>query len=265
MLYKGLPNIIANATPHNSMILRNPKGALHPRRINSPFILSGLAYCNECSIPLSGRTIKKKNGGRWSYYRCPNTRLADNSCPGISIPKVILEEKVLETVKEYILAPSHLIHLYELQKETNQQHLALLQPRLEQYRRQSVTNKKAITNLLAAIRERGHSKSLLDELDRLESEQEAINTEITQLRKQIHQHNPNDYLDLDQLQERAQSIAQRIRNAPISEQRIILRGLIDSINITRKNDVIYGRIAYYTTPFLKGFDSYTFTNLPSTV
>ncbi|WP_082077335.1 recombinase family protein [Bradyrhizobium sp. LTSPM299] len=83
------------------------------KAVSSPLLLSGVALC-KCGSALTLGTGTSKTGRLYRYYRCSrNNRLGSGGCPGIRIPEEVLDEAVMTSVAEKILAPDHLSELFE--------------------------------------------------------------------------------------------------------------------------------------------------------
>lgn len=56
------------------------KQPIAPRRVTSPFLLSGILYCGACHITMSGQTHKTPQGAVHRYYRCRNLHSLNAYC-----------------------------------------------------------------------------------------------------------------------------------------------------------------------------------------
>lgn len=246
---------------------RNPGGiAEHPRRINSPYILSGLAVCGHCGAPLSGRTIKKKDGRRWHYYRCPDLRRADRPCPGLSIPKQVLEDHVLAAVRETILQPHHLQDLRRALTQSAQHDAGALQAQLDRLTGERARTRAGIRNTTAAIRAAGHSPALLADLAQQETALAELDAGARTLEDRIAAlHRQHPALTLDQLQALAAAALHNLDQGTPAQRRRLLRGLIHQVEVTKTKDGLRGTITYYPPAIAVDEDgAYTFTNPHST-
>lgn len=246
---------------------RNPGGiAEHPRRINSPYILSGLAVCGHCGAPLSGRTIKKKDGRRWHYYRCPGLRRTAHPCPGLSIPKKILEDHVLAAIRHTILQPAHLQDLRRALDQAAHQDAGALQAQLDRLAGQRTQAHAGIRNLTHAIRAAGHSPALLADLAAQEATLANLDAGIRSLEEHLaalHRQHPT--LTLDQLHTLAQDALQRLDHGTPAQRRRLLRGLIHQVTVAKTDAGLRGTITYYPPAIEIDHDgAYTFTNPHST-
>jgi site-specific DNA recombinase len=77
-----------------------------PRLVKSDILLTSVAKCGECDAPM-----RKQSGkyGRYHYYRC--SKKCDSgktACKGVSIPMAELDDIVLTTLEDTVLAPKRL-------------------------------------------------------------------------------------------------------------------------------------------------------------
>ncbi len=93
---------------------RAPK-QIHPRRLASPFLLSGLAKCGYCGRSLVGQDAKS---GQFFYYVCSSlVKKGAGSCQARRLSKERFEYVVIEEIKNNILTPDNLIELVRLVNE----------------------------------------------------------------------------------------------------------------------------------------------------
>ena len=79
-------------------------GAAHPRRVGSPFLLSGLLFC-ACGSAMVGNVQR----GRWIYYRC-GRQMRSHDCP-YHQPRVAaswIEDAVLNDLLTVVLTPGRI-------------------------------------------------------------------------------------------------------------------------------------------------------------
>ena len=79
---------------------------MHPKRVNSPFLLSGLARCGYCGKALVGQDAK---GGQFHYYVCGTLlKKGSGSCSSQYINSQKFENLVINRIKEQILTYDNL-------------------------------------------------------------------------------------------------------------------------------------------------------------
>ena len=214
----------------------------HPRRISSPFTLSGLAVCAKCGSLYSGKTTKAKNG-RWSYYRCTGKRRTPNPCDTPPIAKRVLEDAVLHTLNQYILLPGTIQALRSIDADLRQKYLGKYQNQIQQITHELSEIRRKITNLTSAIAEHGSSRSLLGQLTELEVQETELTAKLAEY-KRITQ--PPTPISEEQIEEFSKNIRERLKTAEPFIARRILRGFIKSVEVERHGNYIHGQINYYT-------------------
>ena len=93
---------------------RSPQ-KVHPRTINSDYLLSGFLYCGKCGAALLGSAAKSS---RFFYYACHNyTKRGKAVCDARLIRKEKLEAFVIEQLKAHVLTEENLAALVQLTNE----------------------------------------------------------------------------------------------------------------------------------------------------
>lgn len=111
------PAIIDRDTFNKAQALLKSRAfaVMHPRRIASRYLLSGLARCGHCGKALVGQDAK---GGKFSYYVCGSLlKKGAGSCPSHYINSQKFERLVVEKIKEHILTEDNLRELVRLVNE----------------------------------------------------------------------------------------------------------------------------------------------------
>ena len=88
---------------------------IHPKRVVSNYLLSGLAKCGYCGKTLIGQDAK---GGSFHYYVCGTLqKKGTGSCPAQYTSSSKLEQVVIRKIKEHILTYENLYELVHLVNE----------------------------------------------------------------------------------------------------------------------------------------------------
>ncbi|MEN8614182.1 recombinase family protein [Dehalogenimonas sp. THU2] len=88
---------------------------MHPKRVISKFLLSGLVRCGHCGKALVGADAKS---GRFTYYACGTIiKKGTGSCLGGYLNSTKFEGQVIRKIKENILTTSNLYKLVGLVNE----------------------------------------------------------------------------------------------------------------------------------------------------
>jgi site-specific DNA recombinase len=101
---------------------------LHPKRVASDYLLSGIAKCGHCGKALIGQEAK---GGKFHYYTCGTLlKKGSGSCPARYINRAKLERMVIDNIREQILTYENLKQLVmlvndEMDKASSEYHRRL--------------------------------------------------------------------------------------------------------------------------------------------
>ena len=121
----------------------------HSGRLNSRFLLSGLAHCAQCGSPAIGVNGKF---GQYLYYRC-NGRLTKGAtaCKGSAINAKKLEAFVLERIRENILTEETLSLLVDLANEELRLYKRRAVSRLDRLNREAESVEQKLGHVYAAL------------------------------------------------------------------------------------------------------------------
>ena len=110
------PALVDKATFANvqtRLAARAPR-VIHPREVDSPYLLSGIMRCGICGAAMVGQ----ENGHSYRYYACGNARRKGREvCPPPTLPKDRVEGFIIDRIKSYILTEENLEELVKLTNE----------------------------------------------------------------------------------------------------------------------------------------------------
>ncbi len=110
------------------LVSRAPK-SVHPRRIASPYLLSGLLKCEACGRALSA---SEAHGGRYTYYVCHSLlNRGKGTCTTPRLPAKRFERLVIDQIREHILTESNMRDLVRMVNEEMDSVIAGERERLE--------------------------------------------------------------------------------------------------------------------------------------
>jgi hypothetical protein len=229
---------------------KNLKGPNHPRRINSSYLLSGLVYCARCGSPLFGAPAaqrKHSNGSPSTYERYACTRAyRRRDCDQGQFPQGILDNAVVDTLREYVLLPEILSFLQKQIQSSQAKYLARIEEQCQELNTTLVGLKRRITHLANAIAESGHTRALLEKLANLEADETTLLAQIAELERQANI--PAPALNDDQLATLAQHFQDILAGSDLRKKQRLLRCFIDRITVDRDGSKIIGVISYYFPP-----------------
>ncbi len=88
---------------------------LHPRRVASRYLLSGLARCGHCGKALVGQDAKS---GQFTYYVCGTLlKKGAGSCPNRYLNSQQFESLVINKIKEHVITTENLTRLVRIVNE----------------------------------------------------------------------------------------------------------------------------------------------------
>ena len=127
----------------------NSFAAMHPRRVASRYLLSGILQCGRCGASMMGQPAKS---GRYHYYVCGTAfRKGRQVCEARAVRKEFIEGLVLDKVRSVILRKEHLIALVRLTNEELRSSLDGVEDRVAQLRAQRVDVEARLARLYEAL------------------------------------------------------------------------------------------------------------------
>jgi hypothetical protein len=114
---EGAWPIIVDKTIFNqtqAMLAGRAPTIIHPREVDSPYLLSGIMRCGACGAAMVG------HGGRqhYRYYICGNARRKGREvCSSPLLPKNRIEGFIIDRIRGYVLTEENLQELVRLTNE----------------------------------------------------------------------------------------------------------------------------------------------------
>ncbi len=211
----------------------------HPRRVASRFLLSGLVKCDRCDYMLIGQSNNNKYGNRFGYYICRSGKLRpDLGCSsyGISAPK--LETAVLNSLKEFILAPTNLQRIHSLAIDAAYRSISKDQSSELKAKWKHVNAE--LDHVVTAIAAAGHSQALLKQLRNLEAQRDELEAQLAT----AEQTTPPVIPSLGEIAASAEQ-ALNVLGADRSAAKRMLQSLIKEIRVRREGKSVFGEIIYF--------------------
>jgi len=207
--------------------LSKGKGGGYPRRKSSGYLLSGLAKCAECGLPLTGQTMKRKHGV-YRYYRCHHTDVC-SVCSFRSVPAEPLEKAVVALVLENVLTDERLEAYRKQLKERSRTESEASRAHVAGLERKQQECQSAIANLLSAIELSPANVHLTTRLDEKSAELEAIARGIAEAHEVVHDLDHVPAKELTQLQEEVRSalLGDSVNHAREVLGRVVLEVLVE--------------------------------------
>ena len=175
--------LIDRATWEAAQAVNRERGKnMHPRRVRSDYILSGILNCAICDRPMNGHSSGRLKGGKYhyKYYRC-TSKNSITPCDGKSIPKLELEDMVKEAVLGQLLHPDYISMVLEKVQRIESERGSKHDTEVDQLRRDLRALDPQIRNVVDGIRQVGMSSTLREELTRLEERKAAYQLRLSEL------------------------------------------------------------------------------------
>jgi site-specific DNA recombinase len=178
----GVPQIIGKELFYAVQEKLPSKKTQGRHRGTGDYLLTGKLYCGKCKSHMVGVSGTGKSGKLHHYYVCQQRRTA-KTCDKGAVRRDWLEQEVATSIKVYLLN-DEVIHwiantVMEYQKKNKDR------PQIVALEKQLAQNKKAITNMLAAIEQGIITPSTKERLMELESEQVKIEARLAVERAEI--------------------------------------------------------------------------------
>jgi len=217
----------------------------HPKRANSPYLLSGLLYCHQCGSPMNGNTVSRHTiHGRDEAYRCSRSRRTDQ-CTAGRIARHALETAVLASLKDFVLVPENLLAIHNLALEAQAEFETKRTERTASLTAERGRVASQIANITRAIADRGPLPPLLDKLTELTSLLAQINADLKTTVIPVMLTAP---LTPEQLDSVSQAYLKLITTGTPEQIKTLLHGFIHKVTAERLGVEIHGTITYYYPP-----------------
>lgn len=208
--------------------------ARHPRRYNSPHLLSGFVRCAYCGGALVGRTCNTGRHRNWRYYACgTKNRKGWKSCPSRTIPAEHLESAVVGMVMDKLLTYDFVTSLVD---EVN----SALNTRSSSTQMTQVENRiktldRAIMKLVDVAEEVEDTTEVVSRLRQRKEEGERLRGELRVLESS------HEVIEVPRhiVEEILAEMRQPLANGTLDAQRTVLQSAVDRIVVGKKKAELY--------------------------
>lgn len=219
----------------------------HPRRANSPFLLSGLLRCGLCGAPMSGTRIKERwdshghHRAEWRYYICSRRKVSHSrECTLPAIKAERIESAVLDALTAEILTAERLGDLLQAANEDVAGRSAELAATRTAIQQRLSEVDRAISRLVDSI-EREDSQSLRARLSEREEEGRTLQAQLAAIDRAIA--GARITISRQALAQLVAGLSGILRSGDIAASRQVLRSLILRVEVTADQGTLY-----YTVP-----------------
>jgi len=206
---------------------RAPK-VIHPREVDSPYLLSGIMRCGVCGAAMVGQG----SGHRYRYYMCSNARRKGREvCPSPILPKDKVEGFIIGHIKSYILTEENLEELVRLTNEELCQSCSENRERLELTQAQIEELDGRLDKLYDAI-ETGEFKGgeLAPRIKALSQKKEEL-LQAKADAEEILRYESVDMADPQVVQDYADDLRSLLTKSSITEQKSFLKSFVERIDV----------------------------------
>lgn len=203
---------------------------IHPKRVASRFLLSGLARCGHCGKALVGMDAKN---GKFSYYVCGTLlKKGSGSCPARYLNSGKFEGLVIDKIKEHILTEENLTNLVKLVNEEIDSSCKAYREELDA-RSDEITDINHRLERLYDVIEMGELGlgDLAPRIKELRSRQEKL-----QVRKvEIESYLSDRKVELARpeiVKAYVKDLRKLLSNSPLSERKAFVRSFIKEVKVT---------------------------------
>jgi site-specific DNA recombinase len=203
---------------------------VHPKRVSSPFLLSGIAYCGYCSKALVGKYAKS---GQFAYYVCSTLdKKGSGSCQAKYLNADKFEALVISKIREHILTRQNLIQLVKLVNEEMDSTMKLYHDELKSISEAAIDSNHRLERLYDAI-ETG--KMNLDELAprirELQSRQEQLQARRIEIEAQMSDRRV-ELTDLETISRYVEDLHDLLQEGSLTERRAFIRSFVREVRVT---------------------------------
>jgi len=213
---------------------------IHPREVDSPYLLSGIMRCGVCGAAMVGQGSSR----HYHYYMCGNARRKGREvCPSPILPKDRVEGFIIDRIKSYILTEENLEELVRLTNEELCQSCSENRERLELIQAQIEEMDNRLSKLYDAI-ETGDFKAteLAPRLRALSRKKEELLQAKTDA-EEILRYKSVDMADPQVVKDYADDLRNLLAKSSITEQRSFLKSFVERIEVDESEAKVY-----YTIP-----------------
>jgi len=187
-----------------------------------------------------GDTNKNGYGKLYYYYTCGSGRNNFKlNCQNRRIPSALLETKVLETLRGYLLSGPLISEITRLGRDYQELH-SNARGQIFAHEMEMTSLEAKMEKLLAAVESSGHSPKLLERLRNLE----VRHKELELLTQDLRQRPAPAPLSEAKVKTALRALEELLRQEP-ARARTVLRGLLKRVSVLRSGRQVTGKIEIY--------------------
>ena len=202
---------------------------VHPRRINSNYLLSGILFCESCGKAMLGGTAKS---GQYRYYGCySRLRISDSACDCKPVNSNKIESAIINKLQTHILTEENLAELLRL---TNTEIAALFSSsdnQISTLKKQLEIKERKLDKLYDALEEGIISSSdLAPRIARLKDDINQIRGKVTEIELTKALSNQPITISMPQLRKYVADLRSLLLQGKYFEQKTFLKSFVKRID-----------------------------------
>jgi site-specific DNA recombinase len=209
---------------------------VHPKRVSSPFLLSGIAYCGYCGKALVGKYAKS---GQFSYYVCGTLdKKGSGSCQAKYLNADKFEALVISKIKERILTRENIIKLVKLVNTEVDSAMTLYHDELKSIFDATIDSNHRLERLYDAI-ETGkmNLEELVPRIRELQSRQEQLQARKIEIETQMSDRRV-ELADLETISGYVDDLHELLKEGSLTERRAFIRSFVREVKVTGNEAVL---------------------------
>ncbi|MFC1903244.1 recombinase family protein, partial [Chloroflexota bacterium] len=218
---------------------------VHPKRVASNYLLSGLAKCGYCGKSLIGQDAK---GSRFHYYVCGTLqKKGTGSCPARYTSSSKLEQVVIRKIKEHILTYENLYELVRLVNEEMDTAAGDYRERLSVISAEINNVNQRLERLYDAL-ETGSLKlaDLAPRIQRLRQRQEQLHAARWELENLLSDRKV-ELADMETVKSYVEDLRNLLEDSPLAERKSFIKSFVREVRVTGSEVLLS-----YTIPLSAG-------------
>ena len=226
------PFIIDKATFDRVQVIikdRTP-AILHPKRVASRYLLSGLATCGHCGKALVGQDAKS---GKFSYYVCGTLlKKGPGSCPSHYLNSNCFENVVINKIKDHVLTVENLTKLVQMLNEEMDGLAVDYRQRLDGITAETNDVERRLERLYDAL-ETGKVQiaDLAPRIQQLRQRREELQSVKFELEQELSDRRV-ELADKDIVTTYVEELRNVLSESPLAERKSFVRSFIKEVKVT---------------------------------
>ena len=222
-------------------LARNHPKVTPGRTVNSPTLTAGLAKCGSPGCG-SGMILRTGKSGQYRYLICSRKRtISLDACPSTSITMDVVDDVVLTTIEQKVLAPARLKALLGAVLSRTDEAVSERRKRLKARKTEKTEcegQKSRLMTLVATGALKPNDPQLIEMIKGFDARLGAVAVEIRSLEKQLAK--PDRAFTDDILNRFSRLVREGLRNADPQFRKAYLRLIVDEIVLKKDSILIRG-------------------------